>query len=100
MTVFITQHANLPALAKLGVISNPIAAAVGLTSAAVLTLSTQAEYVRVNADGGSYLGLVGTALIGSSTVALTSTNALRITANGAPELFAVSAGAKIICAST
>lgn len=100
MTLFITQHGNLAGFVKTGMVSSPIAP-IGLTSAAMSTLAAGAEYIRVVADGGSYLGFTGTSLLGSSTTALSSTNALRIAANGAPEYLAIPQGAaKIMGAST
>lgn len=99
MTLFISQHGNLAGLSKTGVVSSPIAP-LGLTSAAVSTIAAGAEYVRVSADAGSYLGFAPTALYGSSTTAISSTNAMRIPANTV-SLFAIPQGAtKIIVAST
>lgn len=104
MTVYITQHGNLAGFQRTGMLSNPLAA-VGLTSAAVSTMASGAEYVRVSADGGSYVSFIGStasgALVGSSTVALAASNALRIPPNVDPAVLAVPQGAtKLICAST
>lgn len=92
MTIYITEHQGHP-LSQLP--NNRPLAAYALSSAAAVSLSAGADYVRATADGGSYLGLYG-----STTVALTSTNAFRIPANAPGELFPVSTSFKIQAAST
>lgn len=101
MTVYVSQHGNARGLRASGLVSSPIAGSVALTSASVMTLSTLAEYVRLTADGGSYIGFAPTSILGSSTTALTSTNALRVPANAQPELMNIPNGAtKVLVAST
>lgn len=94
MTVYITEHAGNP---WVQLANNKPLASYALTSASVATPSSLAQYIRVSADAGSFLGLYG-----STTVALTSTNAFRVPANVGAELFPIAVGTttKIMAAST
>lgn len=93
MTVYVTEHAGYPHKQALG---HPLTA-YALTSASTAPFpAAGTKFIRVSADGGSYLKVDST----SSTAALTSTNAFRIPANVAPELIGVTTTAKIQAAST
>lgn len=94
MSIFVTEHAGVGRLNGSGVTPAPLAS-YAMTSAAAITPSTNTQFVRVSADGGSWLGILA-----STTAALSSTNAFRIPANVQPELFAVPAGFKLMAAST
>ena len=93
MSLFITEHAGIARL-KSGVTPSPLSG-YAMTSAAAVTPAAAAEFIRVTADAGSWLGIVA-----STTAALSSTNAYRIPPNAPPELFGIRTGYKLMAAST
>lgn len=93
MSLFITEHQGWPMRQQVA-INRPLAF-YSLTSAAAAVPTSGCNYILVTADAGSYLGLYS-----STTAALTSTNAFRVPANVAPQIYAVSTLFKIVAAGT
>lgn len=94
MSIFVTEHAGVGRLNGSGVTPAALAS-YAMTSAGAATPNANTSFIRVSADAVSFLGIVA-----STTTALSSTNAFRVPANAAPELFAVPQGFKLMAAST
>lgn len=95
MTMYVTEH-GVNSIYRQPLLSPPLAA-YSLTSASTAGFpSAGAKYIRVSADAGMYLNVIST----STGVSLTSTNAIRIAANSAPELISVSTNYRVQAAST
>jgi hypothetical protein len=108
MTVYITEHvgarpdiqtARQAAVAAYSMGSSTTAGS-GVSTGGVFP-QTGTKYIRVTADGSGASGGMLLCLNSTSTsLALTSTNSYRISANGPGELFSVSTAFRIQAAST
>lgn len=103
MTLYVTEYGNVQRAIQAGLVVNPTplrtyamssTGSAGTTSGAVLAT---AQFVRVSADTGMLF-----AISSSTGLTLSSTNAVRIPPNVAPELFAVPVGSafSLMAAST
>jgi hypothetical protein len=100
MTLYVSEYTNSVAgrYRQPSTPQSPVksyALSTGGTSTGGVTPQAGTQFIRVSADVGMLLSLNL-----ASTVAPTSTNAVRIPPNAAPEIFAVSTGFLIQTAST
>lgn len=97
MTVYVNEYTGVYGPLQGGFIRQSPIASYGLTSLSTAPFpSAGVRYIRVSADAGSLLCVIST----STATTLTSTNSVRLPANGPPELFAVSTTARIAVASS
>ncbi len=101
MTLYITEHGQVQRLAGMGApVTLPILSTLAAYSLSSLSTApfpqAGAQYIRVTADAGMFMNLNNA----TTGVALGSSNAFRIPAGVAPELFAVSTAMRINSQST
>jgi len=96
MAVWVTEYGQATLYRTPATFQSPLAA-YSLSSLSTAPFpSAGCRYVRLSADAGSLVNLMST----STGLSLTSTNAARLPANAAPEIFGVSTDRRITVQST